>query len=303
MAKTMQASRRHQHITGHLVTRYISQVTLETRGEAYVPTSRSAVYRLLQRNRFSVRVAHMKRRPDVDPDKLCEWIIDMQQTLSAIPLRYFLNCDETGVRLVPGGLRTWAPVGEDDVQIEHRANEKESFTAMACINAQLQKLPLMLIAKGKTRRCEKSFGDVTPSRTTHTMNGWITTGSMNEFMGGLRELIPGFEDFAERDDDGFFVHELHLMLDSHKVHLVDAVRQRAAELQIVLHFVPVGMTDECQPLDRAVFGVLKAKQRRMFREEVTQNPARVGAVKISKREAAGMRSTPVRWRGRGASTP
>jgi hypothetical protein len=36
-----------------------------------------------------------------------------------------------------------------------------------------------------------------------------------------------------------------------------------------MKFIPGGMTDSLQPLDRAVFGTLKATARKMFRREAT----------------------------------
>jgi hypothetical protein len=43
------------------------------------------------------------------------------------------------------------------------------------------------------------------------------------------------------------------------------MRNSAAELGIHLLFIPPGLTDEMQPLDRFVFGVMKAYGRRMYR--------------------------------------
>ena len=63
------------------------------------------------------------------------------------------------------------------------------------------------------------------------------------------------------DDD-----EIYLLLDIYKSHLTDQVRDMANALNIVLHFIPAGMTDLYQPLDRSVFGPFKAFSRRLFRQ-------------------------------------
>jgi hypothetical protein len=98
-----------------------------------------------------------------------------------------------------------------------------------------------------------------------------------------------FADYSAMTEDGkAFANVLHLMMDSHKAHLLESVKARAAELQIVLHFVPVGMTDECQPLDRAVFGALKRQPARRFREQISQNPLREGQIKVKKVDATRM---------------
>jgi hypothetical protein len=57
---------------------------------------------------------------------------------------------------------------------------------------------------------------------------------------------------------------IHLILDLYSAHRAEANRTCAAELQIVLHFIPAGWTDELQPLDRDVFGALKRICRRLF---------------------------------------
>lgn len=40
----------------------------------------------------------------------------------------------------------------------------------------------------------------------------------------------------------------------------------AQGLNIKLHFIPAGMTDELQPLDHSIFGPFKALSRNFFRE-------------------------------------
>jgi hypothetical protein len=49
-----------------------------------------------------------------------------------------------------------------------------------------------------------------------------------------------------------------------------AVRTLAARLNIVLHFIPPGLTDLLQPLDRSVFGALKAEYRAIYRMDMSQ---------------------------------
>ena len=51
---------------------------------------------------------------------------------------------------------------------------------------------------------------------------------------------------------------LHLIIDVYSCHRTELAKQMAASLNITLHYIPVGCTDEYQPLDRRVFGCLKA---------------------------------------------
>jgi hypothetical protein len=62
---------------------------------------------------------------------------------------------------------------------------------------------------------------------------------------------------------------IHLLMDCYKVHLDRQIRADADSMfQIQFHFIPAGLTDEWQPLDRAVFAVVKAISRRLYREEM-----------------------------------
>jgi hypothetical protein len=44
----------------------------------------------------------------------------------------------------------------------------------------------------------------------------------------------------------------------------------AAKVRIVLHFIPPRLTDPLQPLDRSVFGALKAEYRAIYRMDMSQ---------------------------------
>jgi hypothetical protein len=44
---------------------------------------------------------------------------------------------------------------------------------------------------------------------------------------------------------------------------------------IVLQFIPPGLTDEFQPLDRLVFGALKATAKHLFQQAYWQDPRHV----------------------------
>jgi hypothetical protein len=54
----------------------------------------------------------------------------------------------------------------------------------------------------------------------------------------------------------------------------------AHSLNIVMHFLPAGATDSMQPLDRYVFGAMKASHRRIYRARVSA----VGLRKLGKRD-------------------
>jgi hypothetical protein len=66
------------------------------------------------------------------------------------------------------------------------------------------------------------------------------------------------------------MHEIHVIIDCYAAHLCGDVRALANELRIRLHFMPPGLMDILQPLDRAVFGALKAEYRAIYRYEMSQ---------------------------------
>jgi hypothetical protein len=67
---------------------------------------------------------------------------------------------------------------------------------------------------------------------------------------------------------------IHLILDGYATHRCDDVLAMADELGIVLHFIPSGLTDLLQPLDRSVFGALKAEYRAIYRMDMSQREDR-----------------------------
>jgi hypothetical protein len=67
---------------------------------------------------------------------------------------------------------------------------------------------------------------------------------------------------------------IHLILDGYATHRCDDVLAMADELGIVLRFIPPGLTDLLQPLDRSVFGALQAEYRAIYRMDMSQREDR-----------------------------
>jgi hypothetical protein len=61
-------------------------------------------------------------------------------------------------------------------------------------------------------------------------------------------------------------------MDIYPVHLIPSVKRRALLLGFQVHFIPAGLTDQYQPLDRAVFGCLKATARSLYSRSVHDAP-------------------------------
>jgi hypothetical protein len=126
-------------------------------------------------------------------------------------------------------------------------------TVIAGIDATGEKLPLTVIGKGKTKRCLAGFhlpGEVWGQISE---SGLTTSDVMVEYLLKLRqEVFP----------DG----PILLILDTYAAHRSASVRAIAETLHIDLIFIPPGCTDRLQPLDRKVFGILKAHARQIWRK-------------------------------------
>jgi hypothetical protein len=67
------------------------------------------------------------------------------------------------------------------------------------------------------------------------------------------------------------MHETHVIIDGCAAHLCDDVRALAAGLGICpFCFMPPGLMDILQPLDRAVLGALKAEYGAIYRYKMSQ---------------------------------
>jgi hypothetical protein len=213
-----------------------------------------------KRNRFTSRAFHYKRRPSVTAEQEENWKNRIEELLQTVPLDRVLNTDETSWLLWPRGILTWADVNTDHAHVLIRGDPKDSLTALATVTAAGERLPLFFLARGKTERAERSqIGDATGHWVSHSPSGWMTEVTFEEYLELLRQHYS----------DG---SELHLLLDSYSAHRTQNVKETAARLNIKLYYIPPGMTDAYQPLDRKIFGVLKGYAKRLFLRRMTTDP-------------------------------
>ena len=204
-------------------------------------------------HRFSSKVFHIKRRADPNNEKEQKFMSEMKQIFETIPHSHIINADETGWKLFPKGILAWGETGVDNVTREGTINDKSQVTIIASIAADRTKLPLLFIAQGKTSQVEESqIGDVGFHWKTHTESGWVNNQAFSFYLHKLREYF---------DDN----EPIHLLMDLYPAHMTPDIRREADELNIVFHIIPAGLTDFYQPLDRKIFGILKAKARKFFR--------------------------------------
>jgi hypothetical protein len=204
------------------------------------------------RHRLSLRRPALKRRCAAPLETQEAFIQRVQGLISRYPHDRILNVDETNWRSVSPGFWTWATTGAPSVSCVIENNEKEGVTAIASVDAAGMKLPLTVIGKGKTLRCLRAL-DLPPEVWTATsQSGWTTTDVMCRYFQLLREHL-------------YHTGPLVILLDTYAAHRAAATRDAAARLQVELVFIPPGCTDRLQPLDRRIFGVLKAHAREIWR--------------------------------------
>jgi hypothetical protein len=146
-----------------------------------------------------------------------------------------LNCDESSWKLYPTGILTWAETGSQNVAVPITGSEKDAITVMATITFGGKKLPLYILAKGITTRCEVSqLGELGDHSCDHSPTGWMTEKTMIHYWGWLREELNQVRGREELHD---------LIMDIYPVHVMESVRLHARLLGFRVHFIPSGLTD------------------------------------------------------------
>ena len=236
-----------------------------------------------KRHNYVWRKARALKRPRLNGDsghKMKSFILEMQllsKSLNDIgQLDLLVNMDETSWRICYAGDMTWAKKGSKSVKINVNHDVKTTLTALASITANGQKLPLYILAKGKTHVAENNQVAGIPGfeyKTDRSKSGWTTTEVMIRYLKWLRSFM---NQIYSADDK-----TIHLVIDTYSVHKSDKIKAIAHEQNIRLHYVPIGFTDLYQPLDIKVFGALKAKARGYWYTNYALNPSE----KYSKRSA------------------
>ena len=147
---------------------------------------------------------------------------------------------------------------------------------MAAIALDGTKLPLLIICKGKTERCEKKITDAEGLRDylkdqrlliNHSESGWAMEEVCRRYLEWLHTGYAHNSKFT-------------LLWDVYPSHKTDEIKNYAANNEIDLNFIPAGQTGEWQPLDYRIFGSLKQRARAEFNRSdvITQN--KEGAIVI-----------------------
>jgi hypothetical protein len=206
-----------------------------------------------KRHRLSLRRPSLKKRRKVTEEQMEAFVAQIQELLERYPRNRIINIDETNWRTVAAGFLTWAETGTETVTCHIQDDEKAGVTAIAAITADGEKLPLTVLGKGTTPRCLLGFQLPDSVHADFTKSGWTNTDVMCRYLAYLRTTL-----FKDQEP-------LIVILDTYPAHRAEWVRCIARLWSITLVFIPPGCTDRLQPLDRRVFGVLKAYAREIWR--------------------------------------
>jgi hypothetical protein len=148
--------------------------------------------------------------------------------------------------------------GSESVSCTIENSEKEGITVIGAVDALGTRLPLTVIGKGKTSRCSTALNLPLGVWEVTSDSGWTTCEVMCRCFQLLRQQLC-------------LTGPLIVLLDAYSAHRAEITRSAAVACRIELVFIPPGCTDRLQPLDRHIFGVLKAHARRMWRTDYHQN--------------------------------
>lgn len=220
----------------------------------------------LNRHGLSVRQPHAKRRPAVRREDIEGFRARIRSVLRQYPRDRIINMDETSWKLLNCGFVTIANRGSETVECLFSGDPKMCLTAIAAIDAAGGKLPIWILCRGTTARCERRYrtdqvlekeiaqGDLVVS---HQENGWTDAQVAGTYLRWLRSRFPS--------------GPVVLLWDVFISHRCPETKTLAEQLDIRLDFIPPGATGDCQPLDRRLFGSLKSRARARFDAAWAQN--------------------------------
>jgi hypothetical protein len=143
--------------------------------------------------------------------------------------------DETTWRLIDPHAASIAQTGAESVAAAFDGNPKECLTVIATISAAGERLPLWIICKGTTTRCEKRFAEKFAKQIRkgelvlcHQCSGWTELAVARAYIEWLPRRCHG---------------RMALISDLYSAHRCPETKTYAETVAPQLLFVPAGQTD------------------------------------------------------------
>jgi hypothetical protein len=222
-------------------------------------SSRHFLTRFSKRVGLSFRRAGLARRCAVDNGEYMHFPGQLTAAYHRYPPHLIVNFDESNWYLVMAGEETVAERGAQSMHHYVAGDPKANSPFFGRITAESQKLPLILIAKGRTRPCHKQF-DHHPHHQFeiwHSPSGWPTEPFPLDYLDWLQTQMPP--------------EPLCLLLDQFGTNTTGLVTTKAEALGIEMIWIPKGATGRYQPLDRRTFGARKAKGKANWRPQFAEH--------------------------------
>jgi hypothetical protein len=133
---------------------------------------------------LTFRRARAARRPDIDCEECAIFMIVLQKVARDFPEAKAMNFDESNWRPVMAGEQIVGKRGAGVVRNCITADRKANFSFFASICVNGTTFPFIVIAGGKTVRCNQQFGDQVPEphQTWHSLRGWSTEDLMLDYL-------------------------------------------------------------------------------------------------------------------------
>jgi hypothetical protein len=140
-------------VQDRLVEQILDDSFLNSKSSRHFPTCFS------NRVGLGFRRARPARRPAVDDGEYMHFLGPLTAVYHGYPSHLIFNFDESNWHLVMAGEETIAERRAESVHQCVNSDPKANFSFFGTITAEGQKVPLILIARGRTCRCHKQFGD------------------------------------------------------------------------------------------------------------------------------------------------
>jgi hypothetical protein len=115
--------------------------------------------RFLIRHGLSFRRARAARRPEINDEECFAFLCALNKAGEDFPPEHIVNFDERNWHLMIVGDDVVGEIGSEVVHNYAIGDAKANFTFFVSICADGSRLPLILIARGKTQRCHQQFGN------------------------------------------------------------------------------------------------------------------------------------------------
>ena len=233
------------------------QFDIENRGNIIL-SKKMFTYKFLKqfckRQKLSFRTIRGKKRSEIDKLEVSRFKQKRDIIFQKYPKNRIGNMDETSWHFVFARGQVLAERGVENVCTTLPEDKRASFTTIATVLADGSKCNPFFLAQGKTIRCHQQFDGMTSDPSTYEI--WHAPGK-NTDEETMIVYLEKFYQWMHKEPSALF-------LDQYPSHESENIRQKASELGIELIFIPKSATDLYQPLDRTVFGALKASAASMY---------------------------------------